>query len=511
MASSFAEKGIVPLWEVSDEPFGARSLHGRTIQIIAQRQAENLLARTGPLDDAILRAIEEERPDLLQVGEPLKLEDIPDAIMALSAAWTQKMRDYFGSLADREVPQVILPANEIDRAIPIFEVMNRGGTPLTTFDLVVAKMARRSDESLADQLREHALDFSLDVKSSVWGANDALYPTRWDASDYNFVIERDTLSNHFKTSLLSLLSAKSQSDTASVEAIEVEHLKRAAILDLDAKTIEMLWQANATAVMRAWAFLNLRCGIRNSADLRNKLLVLPLAFVVADDHVWNDGTSLDRLEYWYWCSVLGGTYTERQIDNCVNDIRLLDGWLNRDSVNPFSSRKDLVLNAPGYSDRGSMLRTGEESGVASDVGNYLAQYVLSRNPIDFVKSLRLMAWASDVTLELHHVIPLQEATSIGHSTNELRSQAGRRHKLNSPLNRSFLSKGSNQELGARSIRQYTQEVSPSILASHFFPADHQVYSRNASEEPDYYYNRLLGLRYEALLQAVHEELSRLEH
>lgn len=511
MATSFAERGWVPLWEVGEQPFDARSLHGRTIQIIAHRQEESLLARTGPLDKAVQSAIEEVRPDLLQVGEALELDGLQGAIKALSAAWTQGLRDFFGNLSDREVPQVILPAHEIGRAIPIFEVMNRGGTPLTTFDLVVAKMARKSEESLADRLREYALAFSIDAESAVWGAINTPDRTEWYAHNYNFVIERDTLSNHFKTSLLSLLSARSQAIQESVEALEGEHLKRAAILDLHAETIEELWQANAAAVMRAWAFLNLRCGVRNSSDLRNKLVVLPLAFVVADDDVWNAERSLDRLEYWYWCSVLGGTYTERQSDNCIHDIRSLHTWMAQDGCNPFEARESRVLEAVGYSDRDSLLRTNEESGVASDVGDYLAQYVLSRNPIDFLEQSRLVAWSFGRMLELHHVIPLQEATSIGHSTKELRSQAGRRHKLNSPLNRTYLLRGSNQVLGARSIQRYTQELPSGSLASHFFPADSTVYCRGASEQAEDYYNRLLGLRYDSLLQAVHEELSRLKH
>ena len=515
IAHGLADQGFVPLWEVVSRPSDPGSLHGMALQIIAQTRADQLAARSGPVDDAILTAAQEVRPGLVQAGDDVTYTNLSEAITSMSATWVKAMRDYFDELGDREVPQVILPGNEIDRAIPIFEVMNQGGTPLTTFDLVVAKMARLSvdketaERSLAEQLIQYALESTVEVTNALWNVNSAERPDLWKVSDYNFVVERDSLSNNFKNVLLNLLSIRAHSSASSVADLDTDHIKRPAILKLDAAQIEDLWKDAANAVIRAWAFLSLRCGIRNSADLRNKLILLPIAFAISNDEIWGDSRALDRLEYWYWCTTLAGTYTERQSDNCINDIKQLNAWLIEGVTNPFASRESHALAAANYSDETILLRQHEEAGVTSDVGDYVAQYVLSRNPRDFLEGSRLAAWDFEQELELHHVIPLQTATSVGESTSKLRSRTEQRHVLNSPLNRTFILKTSNRTLGARPIQQYMEHVPTSSPMTHLLPSGASSYQKQPTEDDDQYYQRVLRRRYDHLIQVIHEELDRL--
>ena len=513
IAHDLAGQGFIPLWEVISRPGDARSLHGMALQIIAQARAEQLAARSGPAGKEILAAAQEVRPGLVQAGDDVMYADLADAITSMSATWVKAMRDYFDELGEREVPQVILPRDELDRAIPIFEVMNQGGTPLTTFDLVVAKMARdqeTAERSLAEQLIQHAVESTVQVTDALWNGNSAPRPGFWKVSEYNFVVERDSLSSNFRNALLNLLSIRAHSAASSVAELDTDHIKRPAILKLDAAQIKDLWQDTANAVIRAWAFLSLRCGIRNSADLRNKLILLPIAFAVSQDEIWDNSQALDRLEYWYWCTTLAGTYTERQTDNCINDIKQLNAWLIDGKSNPFTVRKSHVLTASKYSDGTTLLRQHEEAGVASDVGDYIAQYVLSRNPRDFLEEPRLAAWDFEQELELHHVIPLQTATSVGESTSKLRSRAEQRHILNSPLNRTFILKKSNRALGARPVERYMEHVPTSSPLTHLLPSGATNYQRQPSENEDQYYERVLGRRYDHLMQVVSEELDRLQ-
>lgn len=513
IAKGLANQGFVPLWEIISRPSDAGSLHGMALQIIAQSRAEQLAARSGPADEAILAAAQEVRPGLVQANDDVTYNDLAEAITSMSATWVKAMRDYFDELGGREVPQVILPGAEIDRAIPIFEVMNQGGTPLTTFDLVVAKMARlavdreTAERSLAEQLIQHALESTVEVTSALWDTHGARSPEElWKVSEYNFVVERDSLSNHFKNALLNLLSVRAHSSASSVTDLDTEHIKRPAILKLESKQIEDLWKDVANAVIRAWAFLSLRCGIRNSADLRNKLILLPIAFVVSNDEIWGDSEALNRLEYWYWCTTLAGTYTERQSDNCINDIKLLNAWLVEGDSNPFRIRETHVLAAPNYSDDITLLRQHEEAGVTSDVGDYIAQYVLSRNPLDFLEDSMLAAWDFEQELELHHVIPLHSATSVGESTSRLRSRTEQRHVLNSPLNRTFILKKSNRVLGARPVQQYMEHVPTMSPLTHLLPSDATSYQKQPTENDDQYYQRVLRRRYDHLKQVIYEEL-----
>ncbi|MDE0655536.1 MAG: DUF262 domain-containing protein [Acidimicrobiaceae bacterium] len=515
IAHGLAGQGLIPLWEVISRPSDAGSLHGMALQIIAQARAEQLAARSGPADEDILAAAQEVRPGLVQAGDDVMYAELADAITSMSATWVKAMRDYLDELGEREVPQVILPRDELDRAIPIFEVMNQGGTPLSTFDLVVAKMARltvgqeTAERSLAEQLIQHAVESTVEVTDALWNGNSAQRPSLWRVSEYNFVVERDSLSSNFKNALLNLLSVRAHSAASSVAELDTDHIKRPAILKLDATQIKELWKDAANAVIRAWAFLSIRCGIRNSADLRNKLVLLPIAFAVSSDEIWDNSQALDRLEYWYWCTTLAGTYTERQSDNCINDIKQLYAWLIEGEPNPFTGRQSHVLTAPKYSDDTTLLRRHEEVGVASDVGDYIAHYVLSRNPKDFLEEPRLAAWDFEQELELHHVIPLQTATSVGESTSKLRSRTEQRHVLNSPLNKTFILKKTNRVLGARPVQQYMEHVPTSSPLTHLLPSGATSYQRQPSEDEDQYYDRVLRRRYDHLMQVVHEELDRL--
>jgi len=516
MASSFADEGLVPLWEVSDRPSDPESLHGRTVQAIANRRGEFLRARSGPADQAILANARIARPELRLAPGQVNREDLREAIRTMSAAWVQRVTDYFDSLGDQEVPQVVLPRDEINRAIPIFEVMNQGGTPLTTFDLVVAKMGRanRANQqmNLADQLIERAQTRSIDVSLVLRRDNDTARLVEWRPCDYDFVVEpgRNSLTKHFKNALLNLMSIKHNSRTSLLD-LDVDCIKRPAILKLKPRTIAELWSGAANSIVRAWCFLNLRCGVRKGADLRNKLILLPIAFALAEDEIWRDRIQLDRIEYWYWCTTLGGAYTGRQNANCIEDIKQLAGWLLRGEMNPYSARESGVLTAAKYSDRETLLRKGEEYGIRSDVGQYLPQYVLSHSPRDFVADVSLTAWESEQELELHHVIPLRDATSVGESTRKLRRQSEKRNVLNSPLNQTFVLKSSNRALGTRPIQQYIRDMPIEARVQHYFPSDVDIYERQLGERDKQLYRRILERRYDALVDAIHRELSSLRH
>lgn len=512
MAKGFSDQGLVPLWEVSSRPDDASSLHGMAIQLIAQARADRMKARSGTVTEAILEAARAVSPELAQLDRTPLYSDLADTINKMSQTWVKSTRDYFDDLGSRQIPQVILPREEINRAIPIFEVMNQGGTSLTTFDLIVARMARfdSSERSLAQQLVNFVSESEFAVSDSLWKDNSARRPEVWKARDFDFVVDDDALTTGFKNSFLQLLSVLSCLNDHTVMDLDPDRIKRSAILDLDSNEIDELWQDSVTAIVRAWAFLNLRCGIRSGSDLRNALILLPVAFATSQDQVWGVPRAIDRLEYWYWCTTLTGTYTERQSDNCMNDMKKLHSWLVGGEPNPFADREPGVLGTPRYSDEDTLLRKSDDSGISSDVGNYVAQYVLSRNPVDFLQDRRLASW-DDTELELHHIIPLQSATSVGESARKLRTSGERAHVLGSPLNKTFVLKATNRALGSRPVQQYMTDVLESAALSHLLPSDASRFQKRSTEDDHEYYERVLRMRYDHLRQIISEELARLRH
>ena len=512
LAEKAAEEGLIPLWETGTKPDEAQSLHMRTLQVLAQRQSNELKARShDERSPQLLQSISNVRPDL--DAERVDEDSLAQALGAVEQRWVQQVGAFLSRLTTTDIPIVSLPSTEVDRAVAIFEVMNQGGTPLTTFDLVVARMARLNPErSLAQQLLEHVRGFDLEIPDELWGSNAGPRPERWSASDeLGIAVDKDSLTGTFKNAFLNVLSILVHAEE-SLEKLDTDHIRKSAILSLTASQIDANWQQAADAVLRSWAFLQLRCGVRVESDLRNKLLALPLAYVFRSPESLTSRRTIDRAEYWYWCSTLSGTYTERQNDNAIEDLRKITAWLEEDTSNPFTPRQPRALRADRYSDDQTLLRQYDDAGVASDVGIYLLSYVLSRSPVDFLQEdTVLQPWRAEQELEEHHIIPLSSATTVEQSARDLRGKKQRPHPLNSPLNRTFITRESNRKIGAMQVAKYLSEVASQSRLNHCLPDQEGFFVRRQDESEDSYYGRFLQRRLELVRAKLDEELLQLRH
>src|SRR5690606_37463473 len=106
------------------------------------------------------------------------------------------------------------------------------------------------------------------------------------------------------------------------------------------------------SLIRACAFLQYRVGKLDINDLNYKLMLLPLAYILRSDDIWNSKASIGKLEYWYWSSLFGGSYREKQNQRCIEDIAALHEWLKFDNENtketverenPFINRHSKIL------------------------------------------------------------------------------------------------------------------------------------------------------------------------
>lgn len=74
----------------------------------------------------------------------------------ISSVWQTKMINFLESLLKQQISLIEIQKNEISRGIAIFETINKGGTPLDNFDLIVAKAAKEPNEKvLAQRVREN--------------------------------------------------------------------------------------------------------------------------------------------------------------------------------------------------------------------------------------------------------------------------------------------------------------------------------------------------------------------
>lgn len=473
IARAAASEGMVPLWGLAHEE--QVRLVDTTLQVIAGHRRVDL--RAGANFD--------ERPELyesLRRADPTLPTDwgdaspnqIEQAFSSLAERWRTAMSHFVQAMLVRQTPSIRLQREDVARAVAIFEVINQGGTPLTPFDLIVAKNARDPLAANLSQMLVHNVQTeAFDVTQAAWfepGSSPQL--AKWSTEARDICVSSGSLTSAFKNSFLNLLSIQHHSANQDPGSLEVTHIKRKAILAVPASGIASGWKQVADALLRSWAFLQVRCGIRGEADLRYKLMILPIAYsVLRLPDRWDERSFYDQLEFWYWSALFGGVFRERQNENAINELKLLYKWLTGDSAarDQVLARQTRVLSVPGYSDKDTLLLRDDDATISSDVSSAILQYVLSLGPMDFDpdEPKRLFPW-QDVELEDHHVVPLASAITLRESASELRTK-GDGFILNSPLNRTLISRHANREIGAKTPAQYWAQLRAHQPTSHLLP------------------------------------------
>lgn len=529
-ANKFAQDFLVPLWEVS---LGTSGLHRKVLGKIAEARIAELKDKAeenshdtnfyrkifAPIDvslDDIELTLDEQLDERGNIS--------PTAFVTewatLQAKWVERVAAELESLPDRKIAIIQLTRNEVNRAVAIFEAINRGGAPLSVYDLVVAKSAQEKKQKnlsariietistplqISDQINERFHNENKE-KKYVW-APDALG-----------VIEGNEPSKVLKEWFVNVLSILAYSETHK-EKIQVTHIKKEKILTLKTAEVNNFSQRTIDAISRALAFLQFRCGVTSAKDTPYKLMVVVLAYVLDSDDVWKSKRSLDRIEYWYWSSLFGGAYSKAQNERCINDIELLTSFVNDSTSNPFARYAERVLDVTDYVTKNILLRKDDAiEKEPTTIKQALLQYYLSNNPVDFLKKTdttspeTLSTWAissKEQEVEVHHVIPLANKTKMNESTADLRKVP--QFILNSALNLAYISKTANREISDETPAVYVKEIKNMATSTHFLPPDLTELEQLIStlDEKDSVYESILGVRYDLISNHLKNELNSL--
>ena len=487
-----ADEGAVPLWEVVGGDVATAEV---AVKRISRGQFDRLKAE---LEDGTLdEQMRQELADESGFGQLATSEQLIEQLRDRRAEWETAVMTVIRGVREYRLSTIVLTKDELSKAIVIFEAINRGGSPLTPFDLIAARFAKAGskNEALPALISAQLDGFTQDIPASLETTTD-----QWVALRGVMRVD-DELTTIFKTHFLQVLSSLKHGAPTTVE-----HLKQTTFLQLSPDEIRMNWAAATDAVAAAWRFLQIRCGVPKEGALRNKLVVLPIA--VSLKSVENpDAAVYAKIEYWYWCSVLTSNYTQRQNERSVEDINQLRRWVTGEIANPFRSLKERVLADPQYSDVDTLLRSGDDT-ISSDVGLYLLQLVTSLGGQDPIRGKRIKVWIDDI--EDHHLIPLGSVATVGESTKAIRRGEKEEHRiLNSPLNRAYILKESNRAIAAKSLSQYMSGVPKSVKASLFFTGDTSFVPTEGRSSTEHA-RAVLASRFHSIRTAVVNHLSRLE-
>lgn len=501
-----AEK-VIPLFGLNE----GNKLQDKVVEKIANKRAEEIIDEIEEQEDS--KKIEKIKLYFRDFASEIEIEDLIEEFEGrknnlksdLSMKWKTKIINFLDKIIDQEVSIIEIEKNEISRGIAIFETINKGGTPLDNYDLIVAKAAKNSKlESLTQRIKkiiEDGIDlpYYLDQK-------------KWNGLKFGIIEGQEELNKRFKNQYLNLLSIFAH--VKDPLTLKLDHIKRDKIFEISTEDINSYTEKTIVSLLRALAFANYRLGVVKLGNISFELMLLPIAYILSDENNWSDKKVLDKLEYWYWTSIFIGRFRERQNIRSVEDLKTLHKWINLNDLNDVKVKElleeniDKVLDVKDYSDLETLLN---DSKTPSPVSRNLLGYILSLEPYDLLPgchSERLKTFEitdNSRDLEDHHLIPLGTGTKYGELSSKIRND--RNHILNSILNRVLISKEANRQIRDMSFDRYMNEVQDMSRIGQMI---NKNLKKRQDEELDYYYKRVLEERYNTIKDRLLTELHQLK-
>ena len=310
-----------------------------------------------------------------------------------------------------------------------------------------------------------------------------------------------------------------------MENIKLDYIKKNEQLKLNSDQINDNTEITIKSLIRAYAFIQFKCGIVKLENLSYKLMILPIAYILRDDNNWNDKKVINKIEYWYWSSLFGGSYRQEQNRRVIDDIKNLYKYI-KTGENNFTDREKKILNVEEYSDYETLTFKNKDVKSITAIENGILQYILSKGPRDFINDdIYLKAWEiaeekeyffnisnknKKIEIQAHHICPLGNATRLGQSTKELRKK--KNHILNSALNKTYISEEANALISDKSPNQYFEYVSNIAKYGHCIPTPIiDKFKKKDKENDNEYYERIVRQRYDELKKDLEVELDKLKN
>lgn len=390
-----------------------------------------------------------------------------DLVKDKAKLWEDYFQKYLYSCVEKiKLNKIEMPEGSRARAIDIYENMNMGGMSLSTLDLVAARVAKVSQEPLYDRIMKYLSEHKDYYKDAIPSEIKAYVPQDYNASTCIKAIDSRVVKNcsDLFLELLGLYCNNKNYDSNEAKCL---YSKSAQILKLSEKEIDENCQKVCIALDRTFAFLQMRCGIRNLSDVNYKVMIRLIAYIFTNDKWYKTSSVHDKLEAWYWAAVFSGEYDKDQNDRYEKNLKyMLESLsLGDKKYDWIVTLKDNVLETPYFSEHDFLLmeKVNEDRVPKEHLGKYFCQFFLSRPYSDLITDNRRVDVFTNVNLEKHHIIPLGSVTKIGESTITLRND--KTNIINSPLNFIYITDSANLEISSKSLKEYENAITASAKAA----------------------------------------------
>lgn len=410
----------------------------------------------------ILNAIAALMSDGSEKDEPKKIE------------WVTNVRSYLCKcLEELQLDRIRVENSDKIRAIDIYSNLNKGGVALNVFDLIMAKVGKKSKNNFYDTLvgyirKEYKYPKKLldDSILQVKIPDDYSYHATKLAEVLN---GNDDISSEYINNFLNILSLY----TAKKDGIpfNVDLIKEKTILELDPKKIVENSEKICEAMDRALFFFQTRCGVKKLSDINYKAQFTVVAYFFTDDSLYKDIRVHDIFEYWYWMSLFAYMYPSNQNVKILNEIEYFTEYFEKFDADViykhFDAYNEQLLNVVHYSDKATLTMSkikDTQIAPAAVMTKYLCQFYLAKGYDDFFedKSINFMY---ENPLEVHHLMPLGSDPTLGFGKSTKQNRNDKLNPFNSPLNMLYISKSANLKISDMDYNLYVQNTSIGTVLS----------------------------------------------
>ena len=377
---------------------------------------------------------------------PLDLSN-QDKITSTSRQWANDLYEslrYF--LTERRKLLTINYEDSFSKAVEAFTAMNRGGLPLSTFDIIVAKYAALTKKQLLKERIEEKFKTICNEELQMLPKIDT------NRIFNHFLKDKDSEIQKFYNLYLNMLGIFSSDQNLATDCIKEKNKLSLTKEDIDKNTDKAI-----TSIALAFRFLSGYCGVPSVDKISYQLITLPIAKNLYDKYEKRlalKENDISKILYWYWSSVFGGRYREKQNSRSIEDIDTLYKLLNDKTTEQVKKKisRDKVFSDSGYSDFPSL-----EQNEAPSLKNPILQFIFVNkilqsslnNPSEVVSKLE------SNNFEESHLISIDDYKTKSQRSKKIRVE--KEHYINSVLNLVLLKKERNRSDRSKSWYEWNQK------------------------------------------------------
>lgn len=423
--------------------------------------------------------IDKEKIDLIINND----DQLKDELSEISDNWNRDLRTYLiECVKNIQLNQINIHSEQRARAIDVYENLNRGGIKLGTFDLVIARAAKKSEKNLRNRIIDNI--FSQKVYSSglIPDAINKIKGSDIRKKSYNASVKmecydsnKNEISKIYIDCFLNVLSIFSYNTELNHSNVNLEQIKRNKILELTGETIDKHCDKVCEAIDRALFFFQTRCGLRTIGEINYSHLLTLVSVLFLNTRWFNNKTIHDVLESFYWAVLFSGEFDK---DQNTQFIKYLGKFLEtlttkKSNFSWIKTISDEIFISNNYSDENLLLmkKVNEDREPKEILRKFICQFYLAKTYPDMFednKTISVFSLEAD-TLESHHIIPLGSSKKYGESSTALRKN--KRHILNSPLNFILITKKANLEILEDPLDVYEKKIKDSAKSSLHIKSD----------------------------------------